>query len=61
MSKMKGVKVVKTVGPELYRQIKEADYIELELVIDNGTQDPDLGDRLYFYRDKYVNEHFEEI
>ena len=58
---MKGVKVIKTVSPGLYKQIKDADYIELQLVIDNGTQDPDLGDRLYFYRDKYVNDNFEKI
>ena len=58
---MKGVKVIKTVSPGLYKQIKDADYIELQLEIDNGTQDPDLGDRLYFYRDKYVNENFEKI
>ena len=58
---MKGVKVIKTVSPVLYKQIKDADYIELQLEIDNGTQDPDLGDRLYFYRDKYVNENFEKI
>lgn len=56
---MKGVKVTKTVGPELYKQIKDADYIELELIVDNGNQDFDIGDRLYFYRDKYVNENFD--
>ena len=56
---MKGVKVIKTVSPGLYKQIKDADYIELELIVDNGNQDFDIGDRLYFYRDKYVNEHFD--
>ena len=56
---MKGVKLFKTVGSELYKQIKDADYIELELIVDNGNQDFEIGDRLYFYRDKYVNEHFD--
>lgn len=54
---MKGVKVIKTVGPEYYKQIKDADYIELEVTVDDGT--PNLCDRLYFYRDRYVNENFD--
>ena len=41
--------------------LTEDDYIELELIVDNGNQDFDIGDRLYFYRDKYVNENFEEL
>ena len=58
---MKGVKVIKTVTKRHYEELKNADYIELEVLVDNGTTDPDVGDRLYFYRDKYVNEHFEEV
>lgn len=58
---MKGVKVVKTVTKRQYEELKNADYIELEVIVDNGTTEPDIGNRLYFYRDKYVNNHFEKI
>lgn len=54
---MKGVKVTKTVTQRYYEEIKNADFIELDIIVDGS----DVGDRLYFYRDKYVNNHFEKV